>query len=335
MTHTPNLARIRNVKQGFAMVITDLHGDWDLYQRYRDRFLQLLHQDRAHTLILAGDLIHYTGPKTDRSLDMVLDVLRLQNELGDRLIYLLGNHEAPHLYNITLQKGDQLYTPSFEAALGAYRQQVLALFDSLPFYVRTPAGVTISHAGASPIFGDKNSAERLFSFSHKRILRETADSLNPTLRPALRQALSRSSRRPYDEMVRQFFAVNGPEDPRYDDFLIGAVATSSHPDFQLLWDALFNRNELQYGTEAYTLMLRTMLEALSKQYYRQRVLVSGHIDCPGGYKLVPEQQLRLASGRHALPRNTAVYLLFDVEKPVKTAVELLPRLGSIFQKDNR
>ncbi len=335
MKQTRSLARIRDINEGIIMVVTDLHGDWDAYQRYRDRFLQLHHQGKANYLILAGDLIHYTenqGP--DRSLEMVLDVMRLQAELGDHVIYLLGNHEVPHLYSITLQKGKQLYTPPFEAALGDHRHQVLALFDKLPFYVRTAGGVSIAHTGAAPVFSDKNNAGRVFSFSHKRIWRETAESIPSELRPSLRRALSRSSKRAYDDIVREYFDVSSPEDPRYDYFLIGAVASTSHPDFQMLWDALFTRNELQYGPEAYDLMLRSTLEAFSLQYSQQRVLVSGHIDCQGGYKLVLDQQLRMASAKHALPRESGVYLLFEADKTVKTAVELLPKLGSVFRTEN-
>lgn len=332
MTHTKNLSRIQDINEGRIMVVTDLHGDLDAYRRYRDRFLHLYHQDNAHYLIFAGDLIHSSGPAVeDHSLNIVLDVLRLQSELKNRVIYLLGNHEVPHIYSITLQKGKQLYTPAFEAQLGVYRPLVLALFDTLPFFVRTPGGVSISHAGAAPIFADKANAAQLFSFSHKRVWRETAESIPDELRPSLRRALSRSSKRPYDDMVRDYFAVTGHDDPRYDHFLIGAVASTSHPDFQLLWDALFTRNELQYDAEAYQLMLRSMLEAFSHQYMPQRVLVSGHIDCRGGYKLVLDRQLRMASAKHALPREMGVYLLFDAQKPVKTAVELLPKLASVFR----
>ncbi|MCA9936736.1 MAG: metallophosphoesterase [Ardenticatenaceae bacterium] len=333
MTKEPGWARIRDISEGTLMVITDLHGDWDAYQRYRDRFLQLHDQGHADYFVITGDLIHYSGAaEEDHSLDMVLDVLNMQATLGDRVIYLLGNHEIPHIYSITLQKGKQLYTPPFEAALGQHRHRVLALFDSLPLYVRTGGGVSISHAGAAPVFSDQTNAARLFLFSHKRVWRETAESLTADLRPSLRRALGRSSKRAYDEIIRDYFAVTGPDDPRYDHFLIGAVATTSHPDFQLLWEALFTRNELQYGEEAYELMQKSMLDALSRQFAPQRVLVSGHIDCKGGYKLVGESQLRFASAKHAHPRESGVYLLIDTAKQVKTAVELIPDLGNVFRE---
>ncbi len=43
---------------GVAMVVTDLHGDWEAYARYRDRFVELLAAGRADCLVFAGDLIH-------------------------------------------------------------------------------------------------------------------------------------------------------------------------------------------------------------------------------------------------------------------------------------
>jgi len=33
--------RLWSLDAGVAMVVTDLHGDWDLYARYRDRFIEL------------------------------------------------------------------------------------------------------------------------------------------------------------------------------------------------------------------------------------------------------------------------------------------------------
>ena len=323
--------RVVDLEEGMAMVVTDLHGDWDAYQRYRDRFLLLRAQNSVHYLILTGDLIHSYGDpaERDRSLDIVLDVLALKAQLGDYLICLLGNHELPHIYTITLQKGDDLFTPRFEAAVGEHRPEIVAFFESLPFYVRTEAGVTVCHAGATAAISTQNGVKRLFNLSHRRILQEAAKSITPEERPLLMRALRETNNMTYYEMVRNFFAVTGLDDPRYDDFLIGTVA-SAHPEFELLWSALFTRNEYEYGHHGYSILLSNMLQALSADFHPQRVLVTGHIDCKGGYKLVTEQQLRLASAKHAEPRQAGLYLLFDVEKPVKTAGELLPRLSSVF-----
>lgn len=326
--------RVVDLQTGTVMVVTDLHGDWDAYRRYRDRFLQLQANGEADYLILNGDLIHRTGPpEEDRSLEMVLDVLALQETLGDRLIYLFGNHELPHVYNIPLQKrkGNYLYSGPFEAAMGTHRSRILELFDSLPFYVRTKAGVSICHAGGTPALLQPNGAARLFNFSHQKIWQEAEEAAPPEKRPSLRRAIAKMSNQSYDKLVRAYFAVSSPDDPRYDNYVIGTVAANSHPDFDLLWEAMFSRNELQYGERMYLPMLEKLLGALSADYEVQNVLVTGHIDCEGGYTLVDEQQLRLASAKHAQPREAGLYLLFDAGGQMETAVELLPGLDSVFK----
>jgi hypothetical protein len=330
VTTTQHWKRVINLYSGVAMVVTDLHGDWDAYERYRDRFLSMHAHGKAEYLIFCGDLIHHADKAQDRSLQIVRDLLRLQANYGDRVLYLLGNHELPHIYSITLQKGKQMYTPPFEAALGQHRRRVLTLFRQLPFFVRTVGGVAISHSGASPALNEESRQTRLFNLSHQRIWRETAESLPQAIRPSLRQSLGQSHNRPYDQLVRDYFAVSGPGDPRYDNFLIGAVASTSHPDFHLLWEMLFTRNELQFEADAYRIILDSMLGALSRDFAPQRVLVSGHIDCAGGHKVVSPHQLRVASAHHAQPREAGQYLLFDVAKQAATAEELAGNLHSVF-----
>jgi Icc-related predicted phosphoesterase len=81
------------------MVVTDLHGDWDAYQRYRDCFVDLQAKGQANCLIFTGDLIHRDAPThPDCSLEIVLDVISLQETFGEAIICLCGNHELPHLY---------------------------------------------------------------------------------------------------------------------------------------------------------------------------------------------------------------------------------------------
>jgi hypothetical protein len=167
---------------------------------------------------------------------------------------------------------------------------------------------------------------RLFSLSHEEILREAAVALPPDMRPGLRALLARPSGVSYDQLVHDYFAVTGPDDPRYDDHLIGAVALNRRPDLSLLWEALFTRNEKQYG-RAYPAYQRRLLKALSHNFHPQHVLVTGHIDCPGGYTLVNKQQLRLASGKHAHPPESAQYLLLDAGKPIFHAGDLLSALN--------
>ncbi len=322
--------RVVDLTEGQAMVVTDLHGDWDAYRRYRDSFFQLRDLGQADILIFAGDMIHASAPAhQDKSVEIVLDIIELKKELGDNLIYLLGNHELPHIYSITLQKGDELFTPRFEFAMGDHREKIVSFFDSLPFYVRTPGGVSICHAGASTALGETNGIERLFNFSHQKILTRTRAQITQEERPSLIRAMRKMHGRTYNEMARKWFAVSGLNDPRYDDFLVGTLATSDE-DFELLWPAMFSRNEKEYGDNSYQVLLNTLLQALSDGYERQTVLVTGHIDCRGGHKVVNRQQLRVASAKHALPREAGLYLLFNIRERFATAADLVPNLRSVF-----
>ncbi len=315
------------------MVVTDLHGDGDAYQRYRDCFLTLQARGQADTLILNGDLLHYYGPEEeDASLAMVLDVLQLKQELGERLVYLLGNHEVPHIYGFPLQKGDDLFTPRFEWAMGEHRAEIMALLKSLPFYVRTPGGVAVAHAGASPAIYEPEGMERVLGCSHEQILARARKEVTAEIRPSLQQTIEQRYALPYDELVKICFAVTGPDDPRYHDFLTASMVLNNNDDFNLLWFAMFSRNEKEYPEITYKLMLQNFLQLLSAGYKTQHVLVTGHINCRrDGHKLVNEQQLRIASATHALPREAGKYLLFDVTKKVKTAEDLLPHLHSVFE----
>lgn len=325
-----NWQRVVDLNEGQAMVVTDLHGDWDAYQRYRDTFLQLQALGQVDILILDGDMIHASTPaEQDKSVEIVLDILALKKELGDNLIYLLGNHELPHIYSITLQKGDELFTPRFEFAMGEHREEIVSFFDSLPFYVRTPGGVSICHAGASTALGETKGIERLFNFSHQKILNRTRTQITQEERPSLIRAMRKMHGRTYNEMARKWFAVSGLDDPRYDDFLVGTLAMSDQ-DFELLWPAIFSRNEKEYGDNSYQVLLNTLLQALSDGYERQSVLVTGHIDCRRGHKVVNQQQLRLASAKHALPREAGLYLLFNIQERFETAADLVPNLRSVF-----
>jgi len=323
--------RVVSLDDGVVMVVTDLHGDWPLYQRYRDIFLALRERELVDTLVLAGDFIHSEGPpETDRSLDIVLDLMALRETLGPRLIVLLGNHEMAHLYAVVLSKGDHTYTPRFESALGEHRDAVLAFFDSLPFFMRTRAGVSVCHAGAFPQACDRDAMARLFAFSHRDVWARGVARAPVQYRAPLRLRLGELSDAPYDELVRDYLAITDPHDPHYDDYLISQFAMAE-PAFDLLWEAFCESNELQYGEVAYSGHVEALLYHLSEGYVPQSMLVTGHIGCRNGYRVVAGgRQLRLASGIHAYPYESARYLLFDAGKPAENVKALLPGVGSVF-----
>jgi hypothetical protein len=266
---------------------------------------------------------------------MILDVMALQRELGeDRVIMLLGNHEMPHIYGITLSKGELEFTPRFEQMLGDHREKVLAFFDRLPFAIRTAAGVMLIHMGPEATVIDR--ADELRHFDHQAILRDADNVLAQAddLTPLFRQ-YSAVYGSPYAEDAEYYLGVKGPNDPRYAHLLRAFVISRQSEPFKLLWEAMTTQNEAGLTEFAYVQACQKFLAAFSSDApVPQRVLVSGHMITPmGGYALVNRFHLRLSSGTHARPRDAACYLLLDCTKPVRSANELMGSLGSVFEDD--
>ncbi len=322
--------RAVDLQQGIAFVVSDLHGAWEPYARYRDHFLTLHNRGDADWLIFLGDVIHsYGPPEEDRSLDILLDIMRLREELGQRVIMLPGNHELSHIYSVPLSKGGLIFTPRFEHALGDHRPRVMAFLRALPFMVRTAGGVLLTHAGAAPTTAQPEAAQRLLNFSHEALLARADRLLAQAEIVDLVAAYRSATNMDYDEAARAYLAVNGPHDPRYLDLLRGVVVTNLQPEWPLLWDFFFTRCEEMVGERLYHQVLKRFLEVYALPEMPQRVLVSGHIIVEGGYKIVAEQHLRLASWAHARPPEAGCYLLFDVAQVVSTAADLVPGLHPI------
>lgn len=326
--------RILDLTSGVTMVVSDLHGDKDAFARHVGRFLQLRSRNRVQRLLLLGDLIHSDGPEDqDASLPILFDLMRMRASLGtDAVVMLLGNHEMPHLYGVSLQRGNFEYTPRFEKALSASqrRDEVMQFLDSLPFYVRTAAGVAFTHAGP-----DGNAIaqfDQLRHFDHGAILSEFSHALS--LSPdheRLRTLYSETMGMPYEVLARYYLAVEGENDPRYNDLLRAFMISQSSQEFELLWGALFTRSEKNMTMPFYDRLLARFLEVLSEGApVPQRILVTGHVETRGGHSLVTAHHLRLSSATHAQPRESGQYLLIDVAKAVESAAELEANLGSVF-----
>lgn len=319
------MKRVIDLVVGRAFVITDLHGEWEPYVRYRDHFLTLRDQGQADILMFLGDVIHgYGPPERDYSLNILWDIIQLRQQLGpDAVIMLLGNHELPHIYGLTLSKGNISFTPRFEHALGEYRPYVIEFLDRLPFIIRTPAGVMLTHAGAAPGIATPETAPRLLDFSHQILLNE-GDALlrRADVQELMGRYLEMDIAR-YDQMARDFLAVTGPEDPRYYHLLRGLIV-SNFAEFLPLWDLLFTPCEIGLPEGMYERALENFLLAYAKSGCPQHALVTGHMPVEGGYAVVAGRQLRLASWAHANPKEAGCYLLFDVESPVRKASDLLP-----------
>jgi hypothetical protein len=326
--------RILDLTSGVTMVVSDLHGDKDAFARYVGRFLQLRSRKKVHRLLLLGDLIHRESqPEDDDSLTILLDVIRMQHALPPgEVVMLLGNHEMPHLYDISLAKGNVEYTPRFEKTLSesGKRGEVIAFLDSLPFYVRTGAGVMFTHAG--PNGNAMANIEKLSHFDHQAILSEFTHALSLNLYPEqLRSLYGQTMGMPYEVLARYYLAVEGPEDPRYDNLVRSFMISQESHDFELLWDALFTRCEQGVPRALYERLVSMFLDAFSQGAPAvQKFIVTGHITVKGGHAVVTPQHLRIASATHATPREAGQYLMLDFAKPVASIDDLVVSLGSVF-----
>lgn len=341
----PQPPHVVDLDTGTAMVITDLHGTWEVYRRLRDLFLVELAKGTVNHLVLCGDLIHSESlEEYDASLDVLLDVMSLQAALGkSKVTMLLGNHELPHIYGLTLAKGAVEYTPRFEASVSRLdqrykvpqkRKEVIEFLASLPFFARTKAGVMLTHAGASTDVSSAKLAERLFCIDHTELINMADRELTKFDIASLQRGYSHFTGVSYEEQARRYLAVTGPDDPRYNDLLRVLFLSGQNTDFDLMWNTLFSQNELDVGESAYHRTLKNFLQYISEASpHEQRVLVAGHIGVKDGFAEVGKQQLRFASYTHAFPKRSARYLLLNCEIPVKTSSDLIPGLRYVFEND--
>ena len=326
---------------GTAFVVTDLHGAWEPYARLRDTFLELHARGEADMFVLCGDLIHVTSDdQPDASLAMLRDVMRLQAGMGpERVVMLLGNHELPHIYSIPLAKGDMVFTPAFEkalATLGSERAAVIDFLAGLPYYAYTPGGVVLSHGGAAPELRDAETFGHLLMADHQHLLATVDERLHEFGYDEARSQYERIMKVSYNKEAREMLAVSGPSDPRYHDLLRGTLASSDNYEFDLIWAALFTRNEQDMGVPAYNDVVRRFLTVFSEVVDTEmRVLVGGHIVTRGGYALIGEQKLRLSSYAHARPNEAGLYMLLNTEKRVRIAADLIGSLRPVFPPASR
>jgi hypothetical protein len=335
--------RTVDLDTGVAMVVTDLHGAWDVYRRLRDLFLAKHAKKEVDYLVLCGDLIHSEGlEETDSSLEVILDIMALQAELGkQKIIMLLGNHELPHIYGLTLAKGTVEYTPRFEASLSRIdqrykstyrRKDVIEFLASLPFFVRTKAGVLLTHAGAASDVASAKHAERLFKIDHDELIKAADGELKKFDIGSLQRGYSHFTGVSYEEQAKRYLAVSGPEDPRYNELLRVLFLSGQNTEFDLMWNTLFSQNELDVGETTYHRTVKNFLTYISEvSPNEQRVLVAGHISVKDGFAEVGKQQLRIASYTHAFPKRAARYLLLNCSDPVKTASDLIPSIQFVFE----
>ena len=325
--------RYLNIQSGNLMVVSDLHGDGDAFDRYVETFIAMRDTGDADRLIILGDLIHgYEDEESDHSIRMILRVIDLQERFGDDvIIMLLGNHEMPHIYGVSLAKGELEFTPRFERSMGEHREKIVNFLKALPFAARTTNGVLLTHAG--PDESSINRIERLRRFNHDDLIHDANQTLaQQEDLEQVYETYATLTGHSYQELAKTYLDVDGPDDPRYPHLMRALFISERDHRFAVLWDFLFTQNERGLVPDTYEHICRRYLDAFTTSGTGpQRVCVSGHIVVPdGGYLLVNDRHFRLASAAHASPRESGVYLLLENHKAIHQASDLEPLVRSIF-----
>ena len=139
-------------KEGKAIVVTDIHGNLNDYERYM-RIWEKCKDENTH-FILTGDFIHAMGRKDDKSID-ILESVKQNCETYENFHPLLGNHEWSTIERVSVYKGginqslnfDQLLKERFGNDWNNKLEEYQNFFKKLPVAVRTDNKVFISHGG--------------------------------------------------------------------------------------------------------------------------------------------------------------------------------------------
>lgn len=146
-----NNKEIKLPRKGRLIVVTDLHGNYDDYEKYLKIWKR---ENRNSHIVFAGDLIHSTFGY-DQSIEIMDDVIE-KTEKYDNFHVLLGNHEWAHITNRDIYKLNENQKWSFEKLIESKKGSLqptldnyIKFFKSLPYFLKTDNGIFISHAGPS------------------------------------------------------------------------------------------------------------------------------------------------------------------------------------------
>ncbi len=287
-------SKIVDLDSGLVMVATDIHGNWDDYERV----MQVYESSGADYLVFEGDSVHGYPGYEDRSKDILDDlIVRGANTPDSGIIALIGNHEMVHPYHLMLTKGPLKFTWNLEVEIMEEREKYVDFFTAMPFAARTAGGVLLNHTGASGIIGSGQEGEYGVTFEY------LADWPHEGI----------------VQLISKHLGIAEPASTLYSD--IGKTFMSSK-NGQFLWEFFMNGNELQYG-ESYFQFVPQFLEFMSTGHETPlNVMVNGHIGVAKGSQAVCPQQLRVSTGHGAESGEEKAYLIFDAAESYADADDL-------------
>ena len=183
--------------EGKALIITDLHGNLEDYNRYMEIWKEF--QDENNHIIITGDFIHSCYGDDD-SLE-IIDSIKNHYENEKNFHVLLGNHEWDLIIGESVYKSGQNQTHDFENLVQEKygnkseirMDSYIKFFKKLSIVVKTQNKVLISHAGPSRHLESENDIKylsdkdystnlKLYEILWNRNIENTRSYLDPFLK---------------------------------------------------------------------------------------------------------------------------------------------------------
>jgi len=170
--------------KGKALIITDLHGNLEDYNRYMEIWKEF--KDKNNHLILTGDFIH-SCYQIDGSLE-IIDSVKNHFENEKNFHILLGNHEWAQITGESVYKGFSNQTQDFidliqkkyENNADNKMKSYINFFKKLAIAIKTENKVLVSHAGPSQHLKSEDDIKNISEndYSHNLVLYEMLWSRN-------------------------------------------------------------------------------------------------------------------------------------------------------------
>lgn len=165
--------------RGILLVSTDLHGNWQDYERLAHRFEQE-RQDNPQTFwLILGDAVH--GPNrhvathepelygfADHSFRIVAAIADLKRRFFRHVLYVLGNHDHGHIGGPHTGKFHADEVKALDSRLNGEQRDLLKdFFLQALLAVSAPCGVLCCHGSPDATLTDLNQLEDIAWAPHQ------------------------------------------------------------------------------------------------------------------------------------------------------------------------
>ena len=277
--------RILKLDQGKALIVSDLQGNLEDFERCLELFFELYSAKNCDYLIFCGDIIHGYAGYPDQSLKIINTLINLQ-QTNTNIILLMGNHELSHVVHWKLSRGSHSFTDDFEKKILNDRERYWDFFQKLPFAVISEGGLFINHTGPSAALSEiKDEKWDLYWKHHSR--KDWYQYLN------------------IEESFLITKALKSSWNPIFGENLLKT------PQGKILWEVFMNKNEYQYKSN-YDQLIQGFITTMSV-IFPVNLVISGHIPEENGYRVVHDKHFRLCTSYGAVNQSSKQCLLVSME----------------------